>query len=71
MPPPPPAQPAASVPALPEALASIPDDQKALIIRVLSMTPDQINQLPPAERSNIIQLVRYTTTFTAFPHSWL
>jgi cleavage stimulation factor subunit 2 len=42
---------------LPDALAAIPDDQKAVIVRVLSMTSDQINQLPPTERANVIQLV--------------
>ncbi|PPR06260.1 hypothetical protein CVT24_000932 [Panaeolus cyanescens] len=41
---------------LPEALANIPDDQKALIMRVISMTPEQINALPPAERSTYVQI---------------
>jgi len=43
---------------LPETLASIPDDQKAMIMRVISMTPEQIALLPPQERASIIQLVR-------------
>ncbi|KAH7914548.1 hypothetical protein BJ138DRAFT_1123440 [Hygrophoropsis aurantiaca] len=42
--------------ALPDALASIPDDQKAMIMRVISMTPEQINMLPPTERASILQL---------------
>lgn len=43
---------------LPEAFASIPDDQKAMIVRVISMTSEQIGQLPPQERASIVQLVR-------------
>ncbi|EAU92212.2 hypothetical protein CC1G_10098 [Coprinopsis cinerea okayama7 len=50
-------QPAASMPpGLAETLAAIPDDQKALIYRVISMTPEQINALPPQERSTYIQI---------------
>ncbi len=30
---------------------------QAIIMRVLSMTPEQINLLPPAERATYIQLV--------------
>ena len=30
---------------------------QAMLIKVLSMTPEQINMLAPAERANIIQLV--------------
>ncbi|KAG0706665.1 hypothetical protein DFH29DRAFT_136361 [Suillus ampliporus] len=41
---------------IPDALASIPEEQKAMIIRVIAMTPDQINMLPPTERASIIQL---------------
>ncbi|KIM82179.1 hypothetical protein PILCRDRAFT_820549 [Piloderma croceum F 1598] len=41
---------------IPETLASIPDDQKAMIMRVISMTPEQIALLPPQERASIIQL---------------
>jgi cleavage stimulation factor subunit 2 len=40
-----------------EALASIPDDQKAMIMRVISMTPEQIALLPPQERASVLQLV--------------
>lgn len=43
---------------LPEMLASIPDDQKAMIMRVISMTPEEIGQLPLQERASIVQLVR-------------
>lgn len=28
-----------------------------MIMRVISMTPEQINMLPPAERAGVIQLV--------------
>ncbi|KAJ7130806.1 hypothetical protein C8R43DRAFT_662899 [Mycena crocata] len=49
----PPPRPAA---ALPDALASIPEDQRQMILGVLAMTPEQINQLPPADRANIMQL---------------
>ncbi|KIM38199.1 hypothetical protein M413DRAFT_447950, partial [Hebeloma cylindrosporum] len=57
----PPAQaapPAAGVaaPALPDALAGIPEEQKALIMRVLSMTTEQLNLLPPADRATYIQI---------------
>lgn len=41
---------------LPDALAAIPEEQKALIMRVITMTPDQINALPPSERQTYIQL---------------
>ncbi|PFH47588.1 hypothetical protein AMATHDRAFT_42841 [Amanita thiersii Skay4041] len=41
---------------LPEALANIPEDQKAIIMRVLSMSPEQINMLNPTERATYIQL---------------
>jgi len=46
----------AAVNSIPEALASIPDEQKAMIMRVISMTPEEINLLPPTERAGIIQL---------------
>ena len=46
-----------TTPALPGALANIPADQKALILRVLTMTPEQINALPPVERATYIQIV--------------
>ncbi|KAJ7123153.1 hypothetical protein C8R44DRAFT_876335 [Mycena epipterygia] len=50
---PPPSRPPA---ALPDALASIPEDQRQMIMGVLAMTPDQINRLPPSDRANIMQL---------------
>jgi len=31
---------------------------QAMLVRVLSMTPEQINMLAPAERASIMQLVR-------------
>lgn len=43
-------------PGIPGALASIPEDQKALIMKVISMTRDEIYQLPYDQRNNIIQL---------------
>ncbi|KAK2462888.1 hypothetical protein APHAL10511_005086 [Amanita phalloides] len=45
-----------AAPVLSEALANIPEDQKAIIMRVISMTPEQINMLPPGERATYIQL---------------
>ncbi|KAF5312280.1 hypothetical protein D9619_002441 [Psilocybe cf. subviscida] len=48
--------PASAPSVLPDALAGIPDEQKALIMRVLSMTPEQINMLPPADRATYIQI---------------
>ncbi|KAJ7669442.1 hypothetical protein DFH06DRAFT_1181208 [Mycena polygramma] len=51
------AMPAAShPPALPDALALIPEDQRQMIMGVLAMTPEQIIQLPPQDRANIMQL---------------
>ncbi|KAI6098921.1 hypothetical protein EV401DRAFT_2061938 [Pisolithus croceorrhizus] len=48
---------------LPDALASLPEEQKVLsrltcvmIMRVVSMTPEQISMLPPSERAGVIQL---------------
>ncbi|GLB43733.1 putative hinge domain of cleavage stimulation factor subunit 2 [Lyophyllum shimeji] len=43
-------------PNLPDTLAAIPDEQKALIMRVITMTPEQIHALPPTERQTYIQL---------------
>ncbi|KII93081.1 hypothetical protein PLICRDRAFT_35253 [Plicaturopsis crispa FD-325 SS-3] len=37
-------------------LANIPDDQKALVMQMLAMSPAEVNQLPPAARSNVLQL---------------
>ncbi|EKM61472.1 uncharacterized protein PHACADRAFT_204643 [Phanerochaete carnosa HHB-10118-sp] len=55
-PPPHNAPPPQAASALPEALQNIPEDQKALIMRVIQMTPDQIAQLPPHEQTTMIQL---------------
>ncbi|CAA7265033.1 unnamed protein product [Cyclocybe aegerita] len=53
----PPAAPSTgSTPSLPDSLANIPAEQKALIMRVLSLTPEQINMLPPSERATYIQI---------------
>ncbi|KAI6159297.1 hypothetical protein EDD17DRAFT_910244 [Pisolithus thermaeus] len=41
---------------LPDALASLPEEQKVMIMRVVSMTPEQISMLPPSERAGVIQL---------------
>ncbi|KAI0931474.1 hypothetical protein AcW1_001132 [Taiwanofungus camphoratus] len=49
-------QPTAPPALVPDALAGIPDEQKALILRVISMTREEIYQLPYAERENIIKL---------------
>ncbi|KIK68830.1 hypothetical protein GYMLUDRAFT_34821 [Collybiopsis luxurians FD-317 M1] len=51
-PPPPPAAPTIN----PAILAAIPDDQKAMVMQVLSMTPEQLATLPPHDRANIMQL---------------
>ncbi|KZT43865.1 hypothetical protein SISSUDRAFT_1039776 [Sistotremastrum suecicum HHB10207 ss-3] len=40
----------------PNVIASIPEDQRALLMRVIAMTPSQIEQLPPTERATFIQL---------------
>ncbi|KAG6919849.1 hypothetical protein DXG01_015556 [Tephrocybe rancida] len=47
------------------SLAAIPEEQKALIMRVITMTPDQLNALPPAERQTYIQLV-WLSSYVAF-----
>ncbi|KAF9651407.1 hypothetical protein BDM02DRAFT_3184656 [Thelephora ganbajun] len=55
----PPAAPRAQVQAaiaLPPHLQNLPEDQKATLIKVLSMTPEQINMLAPTDRANIMQL---------------
>ncbi|KAG7093618.1 hypothetical protein E1B28_007282 [Marasmius oreades] len=40
----------------PAILAEIPEEQKAMVIHVLSMTPEMISRLPPQDRANIVQL---------------
>jgi len=42
----------------PAVLAAIPEEQKAMVVHVLSLTQEQINKLAPQDRANIIQLVR-------------
>lgn len=46
-----------SAPAQPlDILAAIPDEQKAMIMHVIQMTPEQINALGPTERASVLQL---------------
>ncbi|KAM5531334.1 hypothetical protein V8D89_014979 [Ganoderma adspersum] len=45
-----------AAPQLPDALAGLPEDQKALIMRVIAMTREEVYQMPPADRENIIKL---------------
>ncbi|KAJ8482773.1 hypothetical protein ONZ45_g14837 [Pleurotus djamor] len=56
----PPSQPASAptpaIPGLEAIMAAIPDDQKAMIMRVVSMTPEQLSRLPPNERASFNQL---------------
>ncbi|KAJ3901405.1 hypothetical protein F5879DRAFT_968334 [Lentinula edodes] len=40
----------------PAILAAIPDDQKVMVMQILSMTPEQLALLPPQDRANIMQL---------------
>ncbi|RDX51988.1 hypothetical protein OH76DRAFT_1400893 [Lentinus brumalis] len=54
--PPPVPGPAPAVPVLPPALAALPEDQKALIMRVVAMSREEVYQMPPADRENIIKL---------------
>ncbi|KAF7981396.1 hypothetical protein HWV62_33895 [Athelia sp. TMB] len=42
---------------LPAPFAALPEDQKAMIMRVIQMTPEQIAAMPPQERAGIVQLV--------------
>jgi len=48
------AQPAPSNPAA--ALANLSEDERAMLQRVMTFTPEQINQLPPVERAAFMQL---------------
>ncbi|KAH9944001.1 uncharacterized protein BXZ73DRAFT_96515 [Epithele typhae] len=41
---------------LPDSLAGLPEEQKVLIQRVITMTPEEVYQLPPADRESIIKL---------------
>ncbi|KAJ4494013.1 hypothetical protein C8J55DRAFT_500412 [Lentinula edodes] len=40
----------------PAILAAIPEDQKVMVMQILSMTPEQLAVLPPQDRANIMQL---------------
>ncbi|THV06255.1 hypothetical protein K435DRAFT_773441 [Dendrothele bispora CBS 962.96] len=40
----------------PAVLTSIPEEQKAMVVHVLSLTQEQINRLPPQDRTSILQL---------------
>ncbi|CAD6587555.1 MAG: hypothetical protein TREMPRED_004782 [Tremellales sp. Tagirdzhanova-0007] len=37
-------------------LATLPEDQRAMLLQVLSLSPDQINALDPGQRQSIVQL---------------
>ncbi|KAG9020919.1 hypothetical protein FS837_007756 [Tulasnella sp. UAMH 9824] len=50
------AAPPPAAPAQPNAPANIPEDQKAMLLQILSLTPEQINALPPTERATVQQL---------------
>ena len=42
---------------------------QAMIMRVIAMTPEQINMLPPPERAGIIQLVSSCSRSFQIPYS--
>lgn len=48
--------PPASDPAAALAGQNLPEEQKALLMQVLQLTPDQINALPPDQKASILQL---------------
>ncbi|KIY53465.1 hypothetical protein FISHEDRAFT_55199 [Fistulina hepatica ATCC 64428] len=66
------AAPSANLTAIASAIAAMPEDQKVIIhtmvIRLLSMTPDQIAALPPTERASVMQLVRLDPIHSDFPN---
>ncbi|ODO08290.1 hypothetical protein L198_00013 [Cryptococcus wingfieldii CBS 7118] len=43
-------------PAAQAALATLPEDQQAMLIQVLSLAPEQINALDPTQRASVVQL---------------
>ncbi|KAI0639849.1 hypothetical protein C8Q77DRAFT_89503 [Trametes polyzona] len=45
-----------SGPRLPDAFAGLPEEQKAVILRVMHMSREEIYAMPPNERENIIKL---------------
>ncbi|WVQ77912.1 hypothetical protein IAR50_007618 [Cryptococcus sp. DSM 104548] len=47
---------AALPPAAQAALATLPEDQQAMLIQVLSLAPEQINALDPTQRASVVQL---------------
>ncbi|KAF9040242.1 hypothetical protein BDZ89DRAFT_1060663 [Hymenopellis radicata] len=55
---PPQAQPTYPTPpvAMNPVLAALPEEQRTMILAVLAMTPEQINAMPPTERTSIMQL---------------
>ncbi|KAI9057077.1 hypothetical protein FKP32DRAFT_1598565 [Trametes sanguinea] len=53
---PPPAATPPTGPRLPDAFAGLPEEQKALILRVMQMSREEIYALPPNERESIITL---------------
>ncbi|BEJ11819.1 hypothetical protein CspHIS471_0202790 [Cutaneotrichosporon sp. HIS471] len=54
--PPAPAAPPALPPATQAALAGLPEDQKAMLMQVLQLTPDQINALDVEQQASVRQL---------------
>ncbi|BEI81117.1 hypothetical protein CcaverHIS002_0202770 [Cutaneotrichosporon cavernicola] len=54
--PPAPAAPPALPPATQAALAGLPEDQKAMLMQVLQLTPDQINALDAEQQASVRQL---------------
>ncbi|TEB32517.1 hypothetical protein FA13DRAFT_1813416 [Coprinellus micaceus] len=46
----------APAPDLAATLAAIPEESRALVVRVVSMTPEQIHALPPNDRATYIQI---------------
>ncbi|GJJ13134.1 hypothetical protein Clacol_007384 [Clathrus columnatus] len=57
-----PPPPTSTIPQLPTnaqaMLAAIPEDQRNMVLQILSYTPEQINQLAPSEKATFIQLLR-------------
>ncbi len=54
--PPAPQAPAANDPIAALAGQNLPEEQKALLMQVLQLTPDQINALPADQKASIMQL---------------
>ncbi|KAL1951260.1 hypothetical protein VTO73DRAFT_409 [Trametes versicolor] len=52
---PPPAAPSSAA-RLPDAFAGLPEEQKAVILRVMQMSREEVYAMPPSERENIIKL---------------